>query len=254
MTVSAERAPRSAEHLLKLRDELPPDHPDRARLRARVIEEHLPMAGRLARRFTGRGELAEDLAQVAALALIKAVDRYDPAQQVPFTGYAVPFILGALKRHFRDAAWAMRVPRAVKDLGPQVATAAHELGQQRGRTPAAAEIADHLHVALADVLTAMESWHAYRMLSLNSSPTGGTGADLIDGIGAVDQRYAAVEDRLCLRPALAGLAPRERRILAMRVYARMSQSEIAAEVGLSQMHVSRLLKRTLDRLRAQIPQ
>ncbi|GAB4058861.1 SigB/SigF/SigG family RNA polymerase sigma factor [Catellatospora paridis] len=255
MTIHAERTTaQSAEQLLSRRDELPADHPDRARIRAQVIEENLPMAGRLARRFAGRGEHLEDLAQVAALALIKAVDGYDSAQQVPFTGYAVPFILGALKRHFRDAAWSMRVPRTVKELGPRVATAARELSQQQGRTPAPADIADHLHVALADVLTTMEAWHAYRVLSLNTSPAGSTGADLIDSIGDVDRRYAAVEERMCLRPVLAGLAPRERRILVMRVYARMSQSEIAAEVGLSQMHVSRLLKRTLDRLRAQLPQ
>ncbi|WP_155370558.1 SigB/SigF/SigG family RNA polymerase sigma factor [Catellatospora vulcania] len=254
MTILAERTPLSAEQLLSLRDGLPPDHPDRARIRSRVIEEHLPMAGRLARRFAGRGELIEDLAQVAALALIKAVDGYDPGQQVPFTGYAVPFILGALKRHFRDAAWGMRVPRAVKELGPQVATAAHELSQQRGHLPTAAEIAEHLHVALADVLTAMEAWHAYRVLSLNTSPAGSAGVDLIDSIGEVDRRYTAVEDRMCLRPVLAAIPPRDRRILALRVYARMSQSEIAEEVGLSQMHVSRLLKRTLERLREQLPQ
>ncbi|MEV0457103.1 SigB/SigF/SigG family RNA polymerase sigma factor [Catellatospora methionotrophica] len=254
MTVHAERtsAP-SAEQLLHRRDELPPGHPDRARIRAQVIEENLAMARRLARRFAGRGEHLEDLAQVAALALIKAVDRYDAAQQVPFTAYAVPFIVGALKRHFRDAVWGMRVSRSVKELGPRVAAATRELSQQRGRAPAAAEVADHLDVALTEVLTAMESWNAYRPLSLNTSPAGGAGPELIDSIGAVDGRYAVVEERMCLRPALARLAPRERRILVMRVYARMSQSEIAAETGLSQMHVSRLLRQTLDRLRAAIP-
>ncbi|WP_144125886.1 SigB/SigF/SigG family RNA polymerase sigma factor [Catellatospora sichuanensis] len=254
MTISAERPVRSTEQLLQARAELAADDPERARIRARVIEENLPMARRLARRFAGRGERLEDLAQVAALALIKAVDGYDPQREIPFSGYAVPFILGAVKRHFRDAAWGMRVPRAVKEMGHVVAAAASELSQQRGRTPGAADIADHLDLALADVLTAVGSWQAYRVISLNAPPSGTAGADLIERIGDVDARYQAVEERMSLRPVLAAIPPRERRILAMRVYCRMSQAEIAAEIGLSQMHVSRLLKQTLDRLRAAIPE
>ncbi|MEU8080490.1 SigB/SigF/SigG family RNA polymerase sigma factor [Catellatospora citrea] len=254
MTISAERTVRSTEQLLQDRAELPVAHPERARIRARVIVENLPLARRLARRFAGRGEHLEDLTQVAALALIKAVDGYDPRREIPFTAYAVPVILGAVKRHFRDAAWGMRVPRAVKEMGQVVAVAASELSQQRGRTPAAADIADHLDVALADVLTAVGSRQAYRVISLNTPPAGSTGADLIERIGDVDARYQAVEERMTLRPVLAAIPPRERRILAMRIYGRMSQAEIAAEIGLSQMHVSRLLKQTLDRLRAAIPQ
>lgn len=253
MTSIAERTVPSTELLLRRLHALPPAHPDHAALRARVIEENLPMARRLARRFAGRGEQLEDLVQVAALALVKAVDGFDPRHEVPFDGYAMPVILGAVKRHFRDAAWGMRVPRAVKELGREVAAAAEELSQQQQRTPATADIADHLHVALADVQVAVGARQAYRMTSLNTACNAVTGAELIDRLGDCDARYDAVEDRACLRPALDAIPPRERRILAMRFYGRMSQSQIAEEVGISQMHVSRLLKQTLRRLRTQLP-
>ena len=141
----------STEELLCQRDRLPAEHPDRAKLRARAIETNLPMANRLARRYAGRGELLDDLAQVAAIALINAVDRYDPSRQVPFAGFAIPTILGALKRHFRDTTWAMRVPRPIQELARRVPAATDELGQQLGRTPTTAELADYLQVAVDDV-------------------------------------------------------------------------------------------------------
>ena len=157
----------STEELLCERDRLPAEHPDRAKLRARAIEMNLPMARRLARRYAGRGELLDDLAQVAAVALIKAVDGYDPSRQVPFDGFAVPSILGALKRHFRDTAWAVRVPRPIQELALKVPAVAEELGQQRGRTPTTAELADYLQVTVDDVLGAVGAWHNYRLPSLN---------------------------------------------------------------------------------------
>jgi RNA polymerase sigma-B factor len=239
--------------LLRQRDRLPAGHPDRAAIRARVIEANLPLAHHLARRYTGRGELLDDLAQVAALALVKAVDGYDPHRQIAFTSYAVPSILGALKRHFRDAAWAVRVPRSAQELAHAVATTTAELSQQLGRSPTTADLADHLNVAVHDVVVAIGATQSYHLASLHTSPAGAhsaDGADLIDLVGDLDPRYARVDDHLLLRPLFAALPPRERRILTMRFFRDMSKAQIAAEIGVSQMHVSRLLTRSLVRLRA----
>lgn len=240
----------STEELLCQRDRLPAEHPDRARLRARAIEQNLPMAGHLARRYAGRGERLEDLTQVAAVALIDAVDRYDPARQVPFAGFAIPSILGALKRHFRDTTWAIRVPRAVQELALQVPMATNEVSQRQGRTPTKAELADHLHVTVDDVMAAVGSWQNYHLQSLNTPAATTDSGDLIDLIGGTDPGYARVDDRLSLQPLLAKLPPRERRIITMRFQDHMNQSQIAVEVGVSQMHVSRLLSQTLAQLRA----
>ncbi len=242
----------STEELLCQRDRLPAGHPDRAKLRARAIEMNLPMAGQLARRYAGRGELRDDLAQVAAVALIKAVDRYDPSRLVPFAGFAVPSILGALKRHFRDTAWSMRVPRPIQQLALRVPAVTDELGHQRGRTPTTAELADYLQVTADDVRAAVGAWQNYRLPSMNT-PHPQTGADLVDVIGGIDSRYAGVDDHLSLQPLVAQLPLRERRILTMRFYEHMTQTQIAAEIGVSQMHVSRLLRQTLTRLRAAMP-
>lgn len=244
-------APATTEQLLRRRDDLPAGHLDRALLRARAIEENLPMANRLARRYAGRGELLDDLAQVAALALITAVDRYDPGRQVPFAAYAVPSILGALKRHFRDTTWAMRVPRSTQELTREVVIATDELSQRQGRHPTSAELADHLHVSVEELRAAVGAFHVYNLVSLNAPHTTDAGIDRIDLLGGVDPSYAGVDDNLTLRLLLATIPPRERRILAMRFFDHMTQTQIAAEFGLSQMHVSRLLKRTLTRLRTE---
>jgi RNA polymerase sigma-B factor len=240
------------EELLCQRSHLPVEHPDRAKLRARAIEQNLPMAGRLAGRYAGKGERRDDLAQVAAVALINAVDRYDPSRQVPFAGFAIPCIIGALKRHFRDTAWAMRVPRSVQQLALRVPAAADELGQQRGRTPTTAELADHLQVTADDVQAAVGAWQNYRLPSLNT-PHPDTGSDFADVIGGIDPHYADIDDHLSLQPLVAELPLRERRILTMRFYEHMNQNQIATEIGVSQMHVSRLLRQTLARLRAAMP-
>ena len=242
----AEPAAATTEQLLRRYHNLPSGHPDRARLRARAIEENLPMANRLARRYAGRGELLDDLAQVAALALVRAVDGYDPRRQVPFAGYAIPCILGALKRHFRDSAWAIRVPRSTRQLANDMATAADKLGQKWGRPPTATELSDHLHASVDDLRAAVGASY---VASLNEPLADADGTYLADVIGGIDPRYANVDDHLSLRPLLAALSQRERRILAMRFYGEMTQTAIAADVGLSQMHVSRLLNQSLDRLR-----
>lgn len=238
----------STEELLRQLVRLPGEHPHRARLRTRAIEQNLPMASRLARRYAKRGELVDDLAQVAAVALINAVDRYDPTREVPFAGFAVPSILGALKRHFRDTTWAIRVPRSIQDLALRVPAAANELTHHHGRTPTTTELADHLQVAVGSVRAAVGAWQSYRLPSLNM-PSAINGVDVIDVLGDVDPRYARVDDHLALQSLIATLPRRERRILSMRFYEHMSQSQIAAEIGVSQMQVSRLLKQTLARLR-----
>ncbi|MFC6016808.1 SigB/SigF/SigG family RNA polymerase sigma factor [Plantactinospora solaniradicis] len=242
--------PTSTEQLLRQLASLPARHPDRTRLRTRAIEENLPMANRLARRYAGRGELLDDLSQVAALALIKAVDGYDPGRQSPFVSYAVPTILGALKRHFRDTAWGMRVPRSAQELTREVGIATGELSQRWGRRPTPAELAEHLHVTVDALQVVIGARQVYHLASLNTPSSAATGVDRIDLLGGVDPHYAHVDDRLTLRLLLAALPPRERRILALRYYGQLTQTQIATEVGVSQMHVSRLLKQTLSRLRA----
>ncbi|MEU4481878.1 SigB/SigF/SigG family RNA polymerase sigma factor [Micromonospora sp. NPDC023966] len=226
------------------------EDPDRARLRTRVIEANLPMAGRLARRYTGRGESHEDLAQVGALGLIKAVDGYDSNRGVPFVSYAVPTILGGIRKHFRDSAWAIRVPRAVQELGAQVSEARGRLAQQRGRQPTDRELADDLEVTVAQLMAAVAALDVYRLPSLNEPRPRADGIGYLALVGAADPGYAAVDDHLTLRPLLAALPPRERRVLIMRFYGDLTQAQIATRVGLSQMHVSRLLKRSLAQLRA----
>lgn len=243
----------STEQLLRQRDGLPAGHPQRGRLRVRAIEQNLPLANRLARRYAGRGELVDDLAQVAALALIKAVDTYDPSRDVPFAAYAAPTIIGALKRHFRDTAWAIRVPRPIQELAQHVPTATSHLSHQHGRTPTPTELADHLDVSVDQLRAAVDAWHVYRLASLNAPPASGIDTDRIDLIGGTDPHYAQVDDYLTLRPLVAALPARQQLILTMRFYEHMTQTQIADEIGLSQMHVSRLLKRTLAQLRAAMP-
>ncbi|MGN9907524.1 SigB/SigF/SigG family RNA polymerase sigma factor [Phytohabitans sp. LJ34] len=243
----------STERLLHQRDCLPAGHPGRGRLRARAIEQNLPLANRLARRYAGRGELVDDLAQVAALALIKSVDSYDPGRDVPFAAYAVPTILGALKRHFRDTAWAIRVPRPIQELAQDVPAATGRLSHEHRRTPTPTELADHLDVSVDQLRAAVGAWHVYRLTSLNAPPAKGIDADRIDLIGGTDPGYAHVDDYLTLRPLVAALPARQQRILVMRFYDHMTQTQIADEIGLSQMHVSRLLKRTLAQLRTAMP-
>jgi RNA polymerase sigma-B factor len=242
----------TVEELLRQRFTLPAADPDRATLRTRGIEAGLPLARSLAARYRGRGEPLEDLYQVAVLALVKAVDGYDPARQVAFTSYAVPTIVGALKRHFRDTTWRVRVPRRVQELAISIGPANAELVQQLGRSPTRAELAAHLGAGEDDVAVAMNSWQFRHPESLDwLSATGGSDRrSFLDTLGAVDVGFEAVTDWHTLQPLLAALPVRERRILALRFFADLTQAEIAVEFGLSQMHISRLLVRVLTQLRA----
>lgn len=243
----------TTERLLGTRASLPLGHPDRAGLRAQAIVASLPLANRLARRYAGRGELLDDLLQVAALALVKAVDGFDPARGAPFAGYATPTILGAIKRHFRDATWDMRVSRSTQQLVLALPAATDDLTQRRGRHPTTAELADHLQVEVSTLRTAVGAAQVYRLPSLNISRAGDDSQDLIDLLGAIDPRYAGVDERLshgALVPLVAAMPTRVRRILTLRFRDELTQSCIATELGISQMHVSRLLKQAIAELRA----
>lgn len=234
----------SAEQRLHRLAALAPEDPDRARLRRIVVEEQLPLVRHLAQRFRGRGEPYDDLVQVGTIGLLHAVDRYDPGRGC-FTTFAVPTILGEIRRHFRDRGWAMRVPRRMQDMARQVAEARETLTHRLDRSPTAQEIARHLDADVDLVLEALEIATLYATVPLPTSPEDADHTCL----GALDGGLALVEDRETLRPLLARLSAREQRILALRFGRGMSQAQIAAEVGVSQMHVSRLLARSLSALR-----
>lgn len=221
-----------------------PDDPSRAVLRQHLVEAQLPLVHHLAQRFRGRGEPYDDLVQVGTIGLLNAVDRFDP-ERGSFTGFAVPTILGEIRRHFRDRGWALRVPRRLQELGRQVSEARESLTQQLGRSPTVQEIARQLDVDPDLVLEALDSASVYATVPLPSTPEEGEMAPL----GFIDSGLELVEHRATLRPLLARLPTRERRILALRFVRGLSQSQIAAEVGVSQMHVSRLLARSLAVLR-----
>jgi RNA polymerase sigma-B factor len=242
--------PGSSEFMLTELASLPPDGEDYTRLRARIIEDLLPLAMHLAGRFRNRGEAFEDLAQVANLALIKAVDGFDPQRGVSFSSYAVPFIVGELKRHFRDKTWQVRVPRRLQELSLSVNRVADELTQRLGRSPRISDLAAHLGVSEEEVLEGLEAAGAYHSLSLDA-PAGAEegGVSLGDLIGAEDSDLQQVDARVALPPLLATLPAREQRILAMRFFGNLTQSQIAAELGISQMHVSRLITKALNTLR-----
>lgn len=230
-------------------------HPDlgeseRSLLRAEIVERHLGLAEQMARRFRNRGEPMDDLVQVARMGLLKAVDGFDPDRGVDFGGYAVPTIVGEIKRHFRDKGWGVRVPRRLKDLKLEVSNASAALIQDLGRMPTTADLAGYLRVSEAEVRECAVSSAAYSSMSLSTPLGEATGeATLADVIGGPDRAIATVEDRETLRPLIEALPSRERRIVVMRFYGNLTQSQIAARIGISQMHVSRLLKRSLLALR-----
>jgi RNA polymerase sigma-B factor len=232
---------------------LPPRHPERAALRAQVIELHLPLTRRLARRFHHGGETPEDLYQVAAEGLLKAVDRFDPRRGEVFTAFAVPTIIGELKRHFRDQSWHVRAPRRLQELHVQVRAAVDELTPRLRRSPRVAEIAAHLALPEEHVIEAISSAEYRRPRSLNAPPgVAASHAEVSDLVGADDPSFADIDARLTVAALLAGLPERERRIVTLRFYGNQSQSQIARQVGISQMHVSRLLSRALRRLRRRL--
>jgi RNA polymerase sigma-B factor len=216
--------------------------------RNRLIESHLGLVEYLARRFAGRGEPLDDLVQVAGIGLVKAVDRFDPDRNVEFSTYATPTIVGELKRHFRDKGWAVRVPRRLQELNLRLGSVISRLSQGLQRSPTVAEIAKAAGATEDEVLEALDSAHAYSLISLDAAPDP-EGLSYHDQIGYLDEALESLEDRVSVGPLLKQLPPRERRMLHLRFFKGMTQSEIADELGISQMHVSRLLAKTLATLR-----
>jgi RNA polymerase sigma-B factor len=216
--------------------------------RERLVRSAMPFAGRLARRYRGRGEPMDDLEQVARLGLLKAVDRFDP-ERGAFTGFAAATIIGELRRHFRDRTWGVHVPRRMQELSIEVNRASTEMTSKLQRSPTVPELAERLRVDEDDVLAALETAAAYTPLSLNMPARAESEAELGDLIGGADVGLEAVDDRLTVASLLCRLPERERRILALRFYGNKTQTEIATELGISQMHVSRLLSRALAWLR-----
>ncbi|AKN73741.1 MULTISPECIES: RNA polymerase sigma factor SigF [Streptomyces] len=230
-----------------------PEGPERQALRDELIQLWLPMAERIAVRFRGRGEALEDLYQVAALGLVKAVDHYDPGRGRAFEAYAVPTITGEIKRHFRDHMWTLHVPRRVQDLRNRVRTATKELAQTTpGRAPTVAEIAAYTRLSEDEVRAGMEALECFSALSLDAEVAGTDGYALGDSLGGPDPGFDLVVDRAAVKPCLAALPERERTILYLRFFRGMTQSRIAQQLGISQMHVSRLLSGCFDRLREEL--
>ncbi|MEV7791674.1 RNA polymerase sigma factor SigF [Streptomyces sp. NPDC087512] len=228
------------------------DTPEYAELRNRLVRMHLPLVEHLARRFRNRGEPLDDLTQVATIGLIKSVDRFDPDRGVEFSTYATPTVVGEIKRHFRDKGWAVRVPRRLQELRLALTTATAELSQLHGRSPTVHELAEKLAISEEEVLEGLESANAYSTLSLDVPDTDDESPAVADTLGAEDEALEGVEYRESLKPLLEDLPPREKRILLLRFFGNMTQSQIAQEVGISQMHVSRLLARTLAQLREKL--
>ncbi|MFE7561403.1 SigB/SigF/SigG family RNA polymerase sigma factor [Kitasatospora sp. NPDC057500] len=231
---------------------LPEGSPERVELRNQLVRMHIPLVEHLARRFRNRGEPLDDLTQVATIGLIKSVDRFDHERGVEFSTYATPTIVGEIKRHFRDKGWAVRVPRRLQELRLSLTTATSELSQRHGRSPTVHELAEHLGISEEDVLEGLESANAYSTLSLDVPDSDDESPAVADTLGATDEALEGVEYRESLKPLLAQLPPREQKILVLRFFRNMTQSQIAAEVGISQMHVSRLLARTLAQLREKL--
>jgi RNA polymerase sigma-B factor len=245
-------APETAEAFRRLAEL--PSGPPRDAVRDEIVEAWLPMAERIAGRFRSRGESFDDLRQVAALGLVKAVDRYDPGRGHAFESYAVPNVTGEIKRHFRDHMWTLHVPRRVQDLRNRVRFAQQELNRTvPGRAPTVGEIAETAQVSEEDARVGLEALESTAALSLDADlPGGEEGHRLVDALGSPDPALDTVVDREAVRPRLAALPERERTILYMRFFDDMTQRRIAERLGISQMHVSRLLTRCCDRLRDQV--
>ncbi|MEU6814643.1 SigB/SigF/SigG family RNA polymerase sigma factor [Streptomyces sp. NPDC046860] len=230
-----------------------PDGPRRRALRNDVIRSWLPMAERLAMRFRGRGENLEDLYQIAALGLVKAVEHYDPDRGSSFESYAVPTVTGEIKRHFRDHMWSLHVPRRVQELRNRVRIAYRDVDQSvPGRAPTVAEVAAQARMSEREAREGMEALDCFAALSLDAEVTGTEGHSLGESVGAHDGGFDLVDDRAAAWPAIAALPERDRTILYLRFFREMTQSAIAVQLGVSQMHVSRLLNQCFARVREDI--
>ena len=220
--------------------------------RRELVERHLPLVRALARRYAGRGESVEDLEQVGAIGLIKAIDRYDLERDVALTTYATPNVVGEIKRYFRDKAWSVRVPRGLQELHARLAKSIDRLTADLGRSPSLAEIAENVGSTPEQVLEALETGSAYSAMSLSVDQGDGEGQTPMDALGAEDEGFERTEDRASLEPALGALPEREREILRLRFEEGLTQTQIAERFDISQMHVSRLIRKSLERMRREL--
>lgn len=238
-----------ASRLLTELHELPEDSPRRQRLRDDLVEQHMPLVVYLARRFSGRNEPMNDLVQVGAIGLIKAIDRFDPGRGLEFSTYATPTILGEIKRHFRDTGWLIHVPRRAQELQTTLNAARADLSQELGRAPTVPEISARIEVAEDIVLEALDAARAYSGVPIDVLAAPGESVPEHPMLGIIDDGFEQVEQRALLKKVIATLPEAEREILLLRFIANKTQTEIAAIVGVSQMQVSRLVARGLKRLR-----
>ncbi len=251
--VSLDETRRRSHELFRVLGDPTSSEADRVAARDDLVRLHLPLVEHCARRFRNRGEPFEDLFQVGTIGLIKSIDRFELDRAVEFSTYATPTIIGEIKRHFRDKGWAIRVPRRLQELRMQISSATAELTQSLGRSPTPRELASHVGCSVEEIVEGMESSNAYSTLSLDAGDdSADTGASMLDSLGVDDAHLTQVEIRESIKPLLDELDPREKRILLLRFFKNMTQSQIAAEIGVSQMHVSRLLTRTLDQLRVSL--
>ena len=222
--------------------------------REQLIEQYLSLVRSLARRYSYRGEQLEDLVQIGAIGLIKAIDRFDLERGVELTTYATPNIIGEIKRHFRDKGWSVRVPRGLQELNVQLSRLVEQLTVQLSRSPTIPELAKAAGVEEEEVLEALESGRAYTSLSLSVGGGGADDDDLdpLESLGTEEHQYEVSEDRAVLAPGFKALDERERKILLLRFFEGLTQSQIAQQVGISQMHVSRLIRRSLEKIRETI--
>lgn len=220
-------------------------------LREQLVERFLPLARQLARRYERSEEPFDDLFQVASLGLVKAIDRFDPARPVAFSSYAVPTILGEIKRHFRDKTWSVRVPRDLKETSLKVDAAVTDLNKQLGRQPTIQQIAERLELNEEQVLEALQAGQAYRATSLQTPRgDGDEGGDTLgDTLGTDDDDYTLAEDRATLDVLMRQITPREREVLRLRFVEDLTQAEIGEQIGVSQMQVSRIIRQAIGRLR-----
>jgi RNA polymerase sigma-B factor len=225
------------------------------RQRDKIVERCLPLADHIARRFEGRGEPRDDLVQVARVGLVNAVVRFDVDAGSDFVSFAVPTIMGEVRRHFRDNSWSVKVPRRLKELHLRLGTATADLSQRLGRAPTATELAAELDMDRDEVVEGLVAGSSYNTLSIDSGGGGGEEDEaraIADTLGDVDTGLDRIEDQESLRPLLEALPERERTVLVLRFFDSMTQTQIAERVGISQMHVSRLLAKSLTRLRDQL--
>jgi RNA polymerase sigma-B factor len=245
---------RSAELLVELTAD-GASQASRTAARDELVHLHLPLVEHCARRFRSRGEPFEDLVQVGTIGLLKSIDRFDLERAVEFSTYATPTIIGEIKRYFRDKGWAVRVPRRLQELRMQIGAATAELNQSLGRSPTPRELAGAIGCSVEEIIEGIESSNAYSTLSLDATDDSeDAGGSMLDAMGVMDENLEHVEIRESLKPLLDALEPREKKILLLRFFKNRTQTQIAEEIGVSQMHVSRLLTRTLDQLRTSLEQ